>query len=258
MITPAPLKRKAILITGAAKRIGRGLALGFAQKGYDIFIHVHSSISEAIELQEEIRGLGVNCEIIRGDLSSSECVSRMIDEARELIDRPLFGLINCASVFEPDSASDFTIEQFEMHQKVNLLAPLLLAKSFNKQCNGSEGVILNILDQRVFRPNPLFFTYSLSKMGLMAATKTMAQEFAPNIRVNAIAPGPTIKNIRQSDEDFKAQCKASLLQNGSPLEDILDAALYLFEAKSVTGQIIAVDGGQSLIWQTPDIEGIME
>ncbi len=258
MPNPMFRKDKAIIITGGAKRIGRALALALAQSGYDIIIHANNSLSDAIDLKTQILDLGMRAEIIQSDLSKPAEAYKIITKAREFYGKPIFALINCASIFEADSARDFSIEEFEAHQNINLLAPLLLSQAFFHQTDGLEGTIINLLDQRVLKPNPLFFTYTLSKMGLMAATKTMAQEFAPNVRVNAIAPGPTLKNARQSDEDFVSQFNATLLGLGSPLESIIEAALFLLSAKSTTGQVLAVDGGQNLLWQTKDIEGIIE
>ncbi len=258
MTSNSKKQNKTVLITGAAKRIGRNIAIGCALDGYDILLHANSSRVDAVELREYIVSLGVECEIIVGNLIDDTFVNEIFDVAKKWKARPVFALINCASIFEQDSARDFTIEQFESHQKINLLAPLLLSKNFFNQTEGQSGTIINILDQRVLKPNPLFFTYTLSKMGLTAATRTMAQEFAPNVRVNAIAPGPSIKNFRQSEADFEAQKNATLLKIGSPPEAITDAVLFLLSAKSVTGQIIAIDSGQSLVWQTPDIEGINE
>lgn len=249
---------KVILITGGAKRIGRYLALELATIGFDICIHAHNSVVEANELKLELEKKGVKAEIIIGNLAEEDFLESVFETANAAFQKPIYGLINSASIFENDSANNFSIAQFETHQRVNLLAPLVLSRNFQKQLKGAQGVIINILDQRLFRPNPLFFTYTLSKAGLAAATKTMAQEFAPNIRVNAIAPGPSIKNARQEDTDFEAQCKASILEIGSPPNEICAAVAYLISAKSVTGQILAVDGGQSLIWKAPDIEGIRE
>jgi NAD(P)-dependent dehydrogenase (short-subunit alcohol dehydrogenase family) len=251
-------KKKSILITGSAKRIGRIIALYLAKNGYEIIIHANNSIAEANSLANEIKQNSGLAQIIIGDLSDNDFVAKLISQAQNIALNPLFALINNASIFENDSARDFNDAQLQEQMNINLFVPLKLARDFYNILNGQTGHIINILDQRVLKPNPYFFTYNLSKMGLASATKTMAQEFAPNIRVNAIAPGPSIKNIRQSTQDFEKQCQATILGTGSPPQEIAKSVLFILEANSITGQIIAVDGGQHLTWQTPDIEGINE
>ena len=161
-------------------------------------------------------------------------------------------LINNASTFEPDTAQDFTAETWDYHRSVNLDAPMRLSSDFAAQAEAG-GCIINMIDNRVLKPNPQFFTYSLAKAGLYWATKTMAQSFAPFVRVNGIGPGPTLENTNQADGEFAAEVKATLLEAGSPPDTILHGVRYLLSAKAVTGQMIAVDGGQHLLWQTPDI-----
>lgn len=248
----------AVLITGCAKRIGRAIALELAQNGFEIIIHANSSLEDAKSLECEIAKFGGASKILICDLENSSEVSNLIEKAVQLCEGRLCALINNASIFENDDAKDFTDSQFNRHMNVNCAVPLQLARDFYKMCKAPNASIINILDQRVLKPNPHFFTYNLSKMALSAATKTMAQSFAPFMRVNAIAPGPTMKNTRQSQEDFEKQFKATLLQIPSAANDIAKAALFLLLTKSITGQIIAIDSGQHLTWQTPDIEGIKE
>ncbi len=160
---------------------------------------------------------------------------------------PVTALINNASTYTPDNAADYSEDDFNTHMNVNLKAPLALAQQFAKQLpSEGNGSVINIIDQRVLRPTPDFFTYSVSKSALYAATKTMAQTFAPNIRVNAIGPGPSLKSVYQSGAEFAEEVKNTLLGTGSPPNTILDAARYLLSANAVTGQMIAVDGGQHL------------
>lgn len=249
---------KSIVITGSAKRLGRVIAIEIARAGFEVIIHANNSYEDALSLQKEITDFGGVAKILIGDLEEADFCKGFIEEANKIADNKLYGLINNASVFENDSALDFSDDLFQKHMNLNCLIPLKLARDFARLIGDSHGSIINILDQRVLKPNPYFFTYNISKMALFNATKTMAQSFAPNIRVNAIAPGPSMKNVRQSDEDFEKQYKATLLQSQSAPEDIAQGVLYLLNAKSVTGQVIAVDCGQNLTWQTPDIVGIIE
>lgn len=253
------MAKGAVLVTGGAVRIGAQICCQLAQCGYEPIIHANNSLEAAQDLQHQIRAQGQKANLIIGDLSDDAFVADLINQAHAIAQSPLLGLINNASVFEPDLAIDFSSEGWDKHFKINALVPCKLAQDFaNTLGNGKSGAIINILDQRIFRPNPLFFTYNLSKNTLAAATKTMAQSFAPNIRVNAIAPGPTLMNSRQAPSDFAGQTEATLLQTGSPPQAIAETVVFLLEAKHITGQILAVDSGQSLIWQTPDIEGINE
>ena len=168
-------------------------------------------------------------------------------------------LINNASTFEADTLKDHSRQDWDYHMQVNLRAPVRLTQAFAAQCApDSQGLVVNMIDQRVLKLNPNFFSYTLSKSALYTATTTMAQALAPNIRVNGIGPGPTMRNARQSEQDFRAQKQATLTEQGSPPGEIIRALLYLIDAQAVTGQMIAVDGGQHLIWQTPDIMDITE
>jgi len=239
---------KAVLITGAGARIGAYLARGLAKDGWHVCIHYNRSASKAQALADEIAKAGGSASIVKANLSVPQDVNTLIERC----DRHLSALINNASTFEPDTAENFTTLTLEYHRVVNLDAPLRLSADFAAQAVAG-GCIINMIDNRVLKPNPQFFTYSLAKAGLYWATKTMAQSFAPSIRVNGIGPGPTLGNTSQAEGEFAAEAKATLLGEGSPPETILQGVRYLLSAEAVTGQMIAVDGGQHLLWQTPDI-----
>lgn len=234
---------KAVLITGAATRIGCVLAKGLAADGWRVVIHYNSSKDAAVKLANDIH----NSAMIQADLTNQNEVESLIENAAQAIGAPITALINNASTYKPDSANGYSPEDFDNHLAVNLKAPLRLAHQFAKQLPENEkGCVINMIDQRVLRPTPDFFSYGASKSALHAATKTMAQSFAPNIRVNAVGPGPTIQSIYQSDEEFKREAAQTLLGAGSPPDTILGAVRYLLSASAVTGQMIAVDGGQHL------------
>lgn len=234
---------KTVLITGAATRIGCVLAKGLAADGWHVVIHYNRSKDAAVELAKEIGSSA----IIQADLTNQNDVEELIEKAAQAIGAPLTALINNASTYKPDTANGYSSEDFDNHLAVNLKAPLRLAHQFAEQLpSGANGCIINMIDQRVLHPTPVFFTYGVSKSALFAATKTMAQAFAPNIRVNAVGPGPTIQSIYQDGAEFAREAAQTLLGNGSPPETILGAVRYLLSASAVTGQMIAVDGGQHL------------
>ena len=239
---------KAVLITGAGARVGAHLARGLAADGWHICIHYNRSAAKADALAQDIAASGGSASTVKANLSVPQDVNTLIERCG----RDLHALINNASTFKPDTAQDFTTATWDYHRAVNLDAPLRLASDFARQA-GKDAAIINMIDQRVLKPNPQFFTYSLAKAGLYWATKTMAQSFAPNIRVNGVGPGPTLENTEQSEGEFDAEAQATLLGRGSPPDTILQALRYLLAAKAVTGQMIAVDGGQHLLWQTPDL-----
>jgi len=239
---------KAVLITGAGARLGAYLARGLAADGWHVCIHYNRSASEANQLAGEITKSGGSVSTVQANLSAPDEVAGLIEKCG----RELHALINNASTFKPDTAQGFTTESWDYHRAVNLDAPLRLAANFAQQAPVGS-CIINMIDQRVLKPNPQFFTYSLAKAGLYWATKTLAQSFAPHIRVNGVGPGPTLENSGQGEGEFEAEAQATLLGGGSPPDTILHAVRYLLEAKAVTGQMIAVDGGQHLVWQTPDL-----
>jgi NAD(P)-dependent dehydrogenase (short-subunit alcohol dehydrogenase family) len=250
--------KKAALVTGGAQRIGRRIAERLAAEGYAVAIHCRRSADEAERMAERIRQAGGEAVVVQADLAEAVAVERLVPEAVRALG-PLTLLVNNASEFEPDEIETLTQERWDRHFAVNLRTPAFLARDFAQQMPAEgQGCIVNIVDQRVWKLTPQFFSYTLTKAALFTATQTMAQALAPRIRVNAIGPGPTLSNVRQGDEDFDKQSGAVLLGHGGTPDEIADAVLYLAEARSVTGQMIAVDGGQHLAWETPDVAGIKE
>lgn len=243
-----------ILITGAGTRIGAHLAKGLAQDGWNVAIHYNRSKASAETLIQEIKNKGGKAIGVQGNLVVPQDVDTLIDRAATALGAPLTALINNASTYRPDVSEDFTRATYDYHMDVNVRAAVTLSQAFAAQCpRSTKACIINMIDQRVLKPNPLYFTYSMSKAALYWATKTLAQSLAPNIRVNGIGPGPTYQNTQQSPDAFEAECALTLLESGSPPEEILQAARYLLSAHAVTGQMIAVDGGQHLNWDTADL-----
>jgi len=246
---------KTVLVTGAAKRLGRAIALDLAGAGWSIGLHYHGSGADAQKTAAEIRAKGVACESFAANFQDEAETESLVGRVREKLG-PLTGLINSASLFEKDDWRSASKKSWDAHLETNLRAPFVLAQAFARQLPpGEKGAIVNIIDQRVLKPTPQFMSYSLSKAGLHWLTTTLAQGMGPNIRVNAVGPGPTMKNARQSEQDFARQREATILKHGAEPADICAAVRYLLEAEAVTGQMIAVDGGQHLIWQTPDVQG---
>jgi NAD(P)-dependent dehydrogenase (short-subunit alcohol dehydrogenase family) len=244
---------KTVLITGAAKRLGRAIALDLARHGWNIALHYNSSEKEARATCEDARTAGVKVTLLEADLMQEDQTAALIPRAvKEL--GPLTALVNSASLFENDEWVSVTRESWDKHMEVNLRAPFVLSQTFAKQLPlGMSGAIVNIVDQRVLKPTPQFLSYSLSKAGLHWLNTTLAQALGPRIRVNAVGPGPTMRNARQSETDFQRQREATILKTGAAPQDICDAIRYLLVAKAVTGEMIAVDGGQHLAWKTPDV-----
>jgi NAD(P)-dependent dehydrogenase (short-subunit alcohol dehydrogenase family) len=244
---------KTVLVTGAAKRLGRAVALDLARHGWNIALHYNSSEKEARATAEDARTAGVKVAPLKAELMrESETVELVARAVKEL--GPLTALVNSASLFENDEWTNATRQSWDNHMEVNLRAPFVLSQAFAKQLPfNMKGAIVNLIDQRVLKPTPQFLSYSLSKAGLHWLNTTLAQALAPRIRVNAVAPGPTMRNARQSEADFARQREATMLKTGAEPQDICDAVRYLLEATTVTGQMIAVDGGQHLAWKTPDV-----
>ena len=228
------------------------MAKGLAADGWAVAIHYNRSENGAQTLAAEIADAGGTAVTASANLHIPAELDALIPCAVEALSRPLTALINNASTFKPDHADDFTHALFDHHMDINLRAPLRLMQSFAAQCE-SEGVIINMLDQRVLKPNPLYFTYSMSKSALYWATQTAAQALAPRIRVNGVGPGPTLQNTQQSPQDFETESQNTLLERGATPEAILHAVKYLLSARDVTGQMIAVDSGQHLTWKTKDL-----
>ncbi|MEO8300713.1 MAG: SDR family oxidoreductase [Rhizomicrobium sp.] len=246
---------KTVLVTGAAKRLGRAIALDLAAQGWNIAIHYNSSEDDADSAAQAVRAFGAEAAILKCDLSKEAETATLVDRAVKEMG-PLTALINSASLFENDDWQSASRKTWDDHIETNLRAPLLLSQMFAKQLpENAKGSIINIIDQRVLKPTPQFLSYSVSKAALYWLTTTLAQGMGPRIRVNAVGPGPTLKNPRQSDADFNRQRDATILGHGADPADICAAVRYLLEAEAVTGQMLAVDGGQHLIWQTPDVQG---
>ncbi|WP_084420506.1 SDR family oxidoreductase [Henriciella litoralis] len=249
------LSPRRALITGAGKRIGRALAEALGEDGWSVAVHYRSSAAGAEETVAAIEAAGGRGVTVQGDLTEEKDLKALIPAAADKLGGPLTLLVNSASTFEDDTARDHDRQQWDHHFDANLRAPIALSQAFaNALPKESKGLIVNLIDQRVWKLNPQFFTYTLSKASLLTATKTLAQALAPNIRVNGIGPGPTLQSVHQSDEEFEAEKRATLTGEGSRPEEIVRALRYLIEADSVTGQMIAADGGQHLMWQTPDTQ----
>ena len=239
------------LVTGAGRRIGAVIALALARAGYGVVLHAHHSREDAERLAGAINGAGGRARIVLADLADHEAVRGIISAAFG----PLALLVNNAGEFEPDDIETLSPARFHRAIAVNLAAPLFLSQAFAAQAAaGLDASIVNILDQRVLRPTPRFFSYTLSKAALHTATITLAQALAPRIRVNAVAPGPTLPSARQTDIQFAAQTESLPLQRGPRPDDIAAAVIYLAQAKTITGVTLPVDGGQHLSWRTPDNE----
>ena len=241
----------AALVTGGARRIGHAIVLALAARGHDVAIHHRESVGEAETLAQEVRAVGRRAAVLSADLTDETQVRALIPAAAGTLG-PLSGLVNNASVFEDDRVGGLSRQTWDRHLDTNLRAPVVLAEAFAAQAPDGA-CIVNLLDQRVLKPDPRFFSYALSRNGLWWATRTLAQALAPRIRVNGVGPGPTLASIHQSEAEFTAEQAAMPLGHGSSPEDIADAVVYLVDARSVTGQMIAVDAGQHLAWQTPDI-----
>lgn len=250
----------AALVTGAGRRIGRAMAVHLARHGYDVAVHYSESQSEALDTVDEIRSMGRKAEAVRANLLDETEAESLVSKAVAAIG-PLTILVNNASIFEEDTLESATFSSWNRHFGSNLRAPFVLIQNFSSQVTKNDdnndpipkGMIINIIDQRVNKLTPQFMTYTLAKSALWILTKTAAQALAPNIRVNAIGPGPTLKGIRQSEENFCRQRAATILGRGANMEDITAALDYLIKAHAVTGQLICPDGGQHLAWQTPDV-----
>ena len=245
-------------MTGAARRVGKAMALDLAAHGYQIAIHANRSGAEAEAVAGFIRDAGGVAEVFLADLSDGKAVRELHSQVAKRLRAPDI-IVNNASIFEDDDVRDFNDELFDKHFAIHLKAPAILAEAMaNTLTDNRDGLIINIIDQRVWKLTPRFFSYTLSKSALWTATQTMAQALAPRIRVNAIGPGPTLANERQNPDDFARQAAAVPLGHGPELAELGATIRYLHEARSVTGQMIALDGGQHLAWETPDVTGVGE
>ncbi|MFC5384383.1 SDR family oxidoreductase [Aquamicrobium segne] len=282
------------LVTGGAKRIGRAIVEDLCAHGFAVAVHSNSSLAQADELVANIVGQGRRASAFKADLTDTDQTKKLLEDVTTAMG-PVQLLINNASLFKNDSLpdcdgpdcdgpdcdgpdcdgpdidrSDFGGDDFfkkldlggqdwDDHFSVHVKAPVLLAQGMARNLPANaEGLVVNMIDQRVWRLTPRYFSYTLSKSALWTATRTMAQALAPKIRVNAIGPGPTLRNMRQDEDDFRQQVDALLLQRGPDLSEFGATIRYLWQARSVTGQMIALDGGQHLAWKTPDIAGVLE
>lgn len=263
MNLPGSSSSKAALVTGSAKRVGRAFALALASDGYEIICHVNHSQNEAQSLIEEISQGGGKAHLLQGDLRDIAMLTgseNLIHQAEKLCEGPLTLLVNNASLFLDDRVTGTLTEtSFAAQMEVNLRAPVFLAQAFSDNLRRideqMEGLIVNMIDHRVLKLTPQFFSYSLSKAALYTATQIMARALAPQIRVAGIGPGPTLQNIHQSDADWQHEQSQTLLGRGSPVEDMVHALRFIMHNRSVTGQMIAIDAGQHLNWQTADVIG---
>ncbi len=239
---------RAALVTGGAKRLGRAIALGLAEAGFDVAIHYAGSAAEAAETAAEIRALGRRAVTLRAELGREAEVAGLVPAAIQALG-PIGVLVNNASTFERDEWEDASRESWDRHMEPNLRAPFVLAQSMARLLpDAAEGLVLNMLDQRVWSLTPHFVSYTVSKAGLWALTQSMALALAPRIRVNAIGPGPAMPSPRQTQAQFDRQCAAVPLRHGTGPEEVARAALAILALPSMTGQMIALDGGQHLQW----------
>lgn len=246
------------VVTGGAKRIGRAIVEALADAGWAVAIHCNTSQPEAESLAVEIQRRGGRTAVIAADLAEPGQTRTILPRAAEALG-PVTLLVNSASLFIPDGVGALDDETWQQQMTVNLQSPVILIDALAAGLpEGVEGNVVNILDQRVLKPTPFFLSYQLSKSALWTATQVLAQALAPRVRVNGIAPGPTLASVRQAPEDFARQSAAVMLGKGPDLAEFGRTILYLVESPSVTGQVIAIDGGQHLAWQTPDIVGIPE
>ena len=248
------MEARKIIITGGATRMGAAIARKLSGPNIEILIHYNKSKLKAEKLKKELSSKGTKIYLVKGDLSKETDIKKIIKFAKSKL-KNFDCLVNNASLFENDKLENFSLDSWSKHLRTNLRAPALLTKEFAKNVKGKNNNIINIIDQRVFKLTPYFFSYTLSKTGLYTLTKTSAMSLAPNIRVNAIAPGPTIKNQRQSEKHFKKQYLATPLRRQVDVEQICNAVDFFIKNISITGQVLAIDSGQNLNWQTPDVMG---
>ena len=250
-MTDAAVRRGSALVTGGARRIGRSIVLTLARAGWDVAVHHHQSQAEAEQTADDARALGVRAAVLRADLADETQARDLVPQAVQALG-PLSALVNNASVFRDDRVGALDRATWDAHLQTNLRAPVVLAEAFAAQAPDGSAIV-NLLDQRVLKPDPRFFSYALSRNGLWWVTRTLAQALAPRIRVNGVGPGPTLPSVYQTPEEFAAEAAGALLQRPVDPEAVARAVSWLIDAEHVTGQMIAVDGGQHLAWRTPDI-----
>ncbi|MBZ8118468.1 SDR family oxidoreductase [Roseovarius sp. LXJ103] len=251
------------LVTGAGKRLGRAMALELGRAGYDVAVHYAGSKAAAEEVAAEIRAMGQRAEAVRADLLIEAEMQMLVPAAVEVLGGPLTVLVNNASIFEYDDVETGDRESWDRAMESNLRAPVVLTQAMAAQAPAAmldaqaepvaQALVVNMIDQRVRKLTPAFMSYTIAKMGLWAFTQTAAQALAPNVRVNAIGPGPTLQGAQQTAAQFARQRATTILGRGANEGDITGALRYFLGAPGVTGQLICVDGGQHLAWQTPDV-----
>jgi NAD(P)-dependent dehydrogenase (short-subunit alcohol dehydrogenase family) len=254
------------LVTGAGTRLGRDMALALAALGYDVAVHYATSETAANEVATLIRAKGRQAVTLQADLLDEAAVVSLVPAAVRALGGPLTCLVNNASIFEYDNITTATRASWDRHIESNLRAPFVLTQAFAAQVPEpvldanqeplAQGLIVNMIDQRVHKLTPEFMTYTIAKMGLWALTRTSAQALAPRVRVNGIGPGPTLRGHRQTEAHFASQRAATVLNRGANPDDIVAALTFFVNSPAVTGQMIAVDGGQHLAWETKDVLGI--
>jgi NAD(P)-dependent dehydrogenase (short-subunit alcohol dehydrogenase family) len=258
---------KRALVTGGAQRLGRAMVLALAEDGFDVAVHFNGSSQAASEVVAEVQAMGRHAAAVQGDLLDHAATEALLPAASQALGGPLTLLVNNASIFEYDRIDTATLTSWDRHLNSNLRAPFFLTQAFAAQAPQAaqdaqgepvaQAMVLNMIDMRVRKLTPEFSTYTLAKAGLWALTQTAAQGLAPHVRVNAIGPGPTMQGARQSAEHFAKQRAATILQRGADPAAIVVAMRYLLASEAVTGQLICVDGGQHLAWQTPDVLGVV-
>lgn len=254
------------LVTGAGRRLGRAMALKLAELGYDVAVHYSTSSKDAEETVADITAMGRRAVALQADLLDEDQTMALVPRAAAALGGALNVLVNNASIFEYDTILTATRESWDRHIGSNLRAPFVLTQTFAAQAPRAEAdaggeplaraCVINMIDQRVRKPTPEFMTYTIAKAGLWAMTRTTAQALAPHVRVNAIGPGPTMQGGRQSAEHFATQRAATVLGRGADREDIAAALAYILSARALTGQLLCIDGGQHLVWQTLDVVGV--
>lgn len=259
------MREKRALVTGAGIRLGRAMALALAEDGFDVAVHYNSSAEPAEEVAGKIRAMGRKAAAVQADLLDEAATQALVPQASEALGGPLSVLVNNASIFEYDRIETATRDSWDRHMESNLRAPFVLTQALADQAPDpdtdeagepvAQAMVVNMVDQRVRKLTPHFMTYTIAKMGLWAFTQTAAQGLAPRVRVNAIGPGPTLKGHRQSEAHFAKQRAATILDRGANPDDIVAALRYFLNAPAITGQLLCVDGGQHLGWETPDVIG---
>lgn len=249
-----PDKTKVALVTGGAVRIGHAVTRALAEAGYDVAIHMRSERPACAQVLREVEAAGRRGALLYAELSDADALAGLVHEAAAALG-PVELLVNNASEFHPDAVGSLDVARWDRHLAVNLRAPVFLAEALaNALPAGMTGAVINIIDQRVLKPTPNYFSYAVAKSALWSATRMLAQGLAPRVRVNAVAPGPTLRSVNQSEDAFARQNAAVALGRGPSPEEIAEAVVFLAGATSVTGQMLAVDGGQHLAWETEDTE----